>query len=769
MTPDASRRLEMFACRIRVVWLRILSRMGSERHSLLPVRTWRARVEDQGKSVHAESLKAVYSRSGESNQEDTFALIRVLGNDLPPRHSVSQARTNLRFILENEPELPGCKRHWVVNRIVDPVEEAAILELLEAHGQGYTRIPFSIDEYALRPWDFDGLPWPGWSYSEELSLLPRAMQARSRMRLYRHKNNYVMNNNGARNVALATGRAMAKWVLPWDGNCFVTAEAWQELVRQVRERPWYPYFVVPMARIEDNEDLLQDGFRPEPREEPQLIFRRDTRECFDEAHPYGRRPKVALFWRLGVPGPWDRWRIEPWDLPPPEFSPDAGQFAYAGWVARLTSGEPQLESNPGKGLVQRGVARIEAVTNLLDRLDEEVARRTFHRDRLLVYREEELAAWREAFERGACAVLREKLEGAAQEALSRGPYSVVDKLSLPPSGDPQDYWHPAPYYWPSPVLPSLLPYIRRDGRRVPGTRLYEPGSERYDRTRLQRLFDDTTVLALAGYMTGEPRYAAHGARLVRRWFINPDTRMNPHLRYAQVRWGWNGNRGSPTGLIEMKDLYFFLDAVRLLERAGALGDDGLGTFRAWLSDYVRWLLDSDQGRREWRARNNHGTYYDLQVAAIAAYLDDVRLLLDTLRTSQERLLQQFDADGRQPEELRRNTSAHYCCFNLQGWVHLARIADAASIDLMNSRGEGQPGLRRAFEWLLGFMGCSWPFRQIDEFDAERFNPLWYAARTAYGAAALPAQVDPGPLARQKSLFFPHHGVKPFWMFAYRPG
>jgi hypothetical protein len=52
--------------------------------------------------------------------------------------------------------------------------------------------------------------------------------------------------------------------------------------------------------------------------------------------------------------------------------------------------------------------------------------------------------------------------------------------------------------------------------------------------------------------------------MVRRWFTDPHSRMNPHLRYAQVRTGHNRNEGPGTGIIEMKDLYYFLDAARLL-------------------------------------------------------------------------------------------------------------------------------------------------------------------------------------------------------------
>jgi hypothetical protein len=39
-------------------------------------------------------------------------------------------------------------------------------------------------------------------------------QGRAQAHLRRFKNNYVINNNGARNAALRDGKARAKWVLP---------------------------------------------------------------------------------------------------------------------------------------------------------------------------------------------------------------------------------------------------------------------------------------------------------------------------------------------------------------------------------------------------------------------------------------------------------------------------------------------------------------------------------------------------------------------------
>ena len=73
------------------------------------------------------------------------------------------------------------------------------------------------------------------------------------------------------------------------------------------------------------------------------------------------------------------------------------------------------------------------------------------------------------------------------------------------------------------------PYVRRDGRRVPGTSLYDPLSDNYDRTRLQRLFEDTLVLAFAWHFHRKRRYAEHAAALVRTWLLTPETAMSPHL------------------------------------------------------------------------------------------------------------------------------------------------------------------------------------------------------------------------------------------------
>ncbi|WP_018139572.1 MULTISPECIES: FkbM family methyltransferase [unclassified Thioalkalivibrio] len=705
--------------------------------------------------------KAAYEASPLSEEADTFVLYRIIGNDLYPRHAKGQSRQNVRFILENEPELAGCEKRWVLNRIFDAGERQAIIELLEQHGQSYLEIPFDAAAFAQIGWDYSAYPEPGFLSSAAFHNLEPLQQDRVLTAAYRKKNLYLMNNNGARNAALEDGRGRAKWVLPWDGNCFVTPSAWDSIRSAVRAAPYLPYFAVPMQRITDNAELLRDNFSPSPVEEPQLLFRRDARERFGENHPYGRRPKVELFWRLGIPGKWDRWKDASWDQPRAEPSPEAGAWGVAGWVARLASGKAHLEASTNESFQNRGVERQKAIRAAINHVTRQVSAQPDPIG-LTSYRFEAIEALRaeyqEQSEAGPRAGLLQTLLQNAADALERQPESPVDKPEPGPSGDPQDYYHPAPYWWPNPDTKDGLPYVRRDGERVPGTRMYEPESHRYDRTRLQRLFDDTTTLALAAFVTGDQRHATHAVRWLERWFIDPATRMNPHLTYAQVRWGRNGNRGAQTGIIEMKDLYYALDAVRLLHHIGALSSDQLERLRAWFRDYLDWLLTSEQGTKEAQARNNHGTYYDLQVAAVAAFLDEHDTLYATLARAEERIPLQISPTGIQYEEMTRTITAHYCCFTLQGWLNLLNLAARFDGSFVARAAEPDHPLRKAVEWLLAHEGFPWPYPQIDEFHDLRFWPLKVLAKEL-GLVLAKISINERPV---RVSFPPHDGVQAYW-------
>src|SRR5690606_2037763 len=107
-----------------------------------------------------------------------------------------------------------------------------------------------------------------------------------------------------------------------------------------------------------------------------------------------------------------------------------------------------------------------------------------------------------------------------------------------------------------------------------------------------------------------------------------------------------------------------------------------GKFEEWGSEYLSWLLKSKQGQEEVSADNNHGTYYDLQVASLASFLNRTETLDQIFERSINRILQQIAFDGSQPKELKRTLSKHYCCFNLQGWSRLCTLASRYDFDLL---------------------------------------------------------------------------------------
>lgn len=738
--------------------IRRLDKLGRRLRALIGRSEQRAVAEPPQRiqpDIDIAALSAEYAARGLANEPDRFVLYRIIGNDLPPRHAKGSARANVQFILQHEPELADCTKRWIINRIIDPVEERAIIALLERHKQSYLRIPFDFGEYARIGWDLDGFPERG-------ALLNLSMQGRKAhkprylIQASVAKNNYVMNNNGARNAALLAGRDAAKWVLPWDGNCFLTAAAWADVRNAVRTQPYVKYFVVPMARIPSNRALLDPSFRPVAADEPQILFRRDAALMFDPAFAYGMSPKVELLLRLGVPGPWDQWPIGKAHHASQTALTERNSFLYAGWVARLESGRRQLEIGED-AMRQRKRARDIGIIETLDALDRKVMSARLHPNRSIFYRDEALADLREAAAGDSWRDVATRLAADARAAMARGLHAVTDKTTRAPSGDAHDYWHPAPFWWPNPETADGLPYVDRDGVRRPETVLYAPGSEQFDRSNLQRVLEDTTLCAAAWRATGENAFALHGAALLRRWFLAPATRMNPHLRYAQVRLGWNDNLGTGSGIVEMRDLPLLLDGARLLAQARVLSRREEADFRTWVAAYGAWLRDDPQGVTARLTPNNIGTFHDLQAAAIAAYLNDSGALNEIFRRCRERIQLQFDPDGSQPLELERRDALHYCCFNLQAWSALARIGAACGEDLWSYRSAAGHSLRCGLDWLLAFDTTrDWPHGQTNAFDWNRLTPLKWERDRLEGRH----NDAPPPAAQQH--FPAETGIRPYW-------
>ncbi len=297
----------------------------------------------------------------------------------------------------------------------------------------------------------------------------------------------------------------------------------------------------------------------------------------------------------------------------------------------------------------------------------------------------------------------------ADAAMTEGPFSVTHKEMPPPSGDKHDYVSYARYWWPDPAKPDGLPYIRRDGES--NYELLENG----DRGRFGRFVDAVRALSLASYFYEERRYADRATELLRVWFFEPETRMNPHLNFAQAIPGKTDGRS--LGVIDTRDFITILDAVAILDNRAAISQSDQQRLKAWFSQFFVWLQSSDLGRGEAAAKNNHGTWYDAQAARIALFIGDedaARRIVT--HAASERIAEQFAADGAQPDELSRSQTLHYTYFNLEGFSVIARFGEHLGIDLWSESPLGiglEPGIR----YVVPFTHSErpWPHPQTHSF------------------------------------------------------
>ncbi len=305
----------------------------------------------------------------------------------------------------------------------------------------------------------------------------------------------------------------------------------------------------------------------------------------------------------------------------------------------------------------------------------------------------------------------EALVRDADTALKAGPFSVMDKILTPPSGDKHDYLSFGPYWWPDPKKPDGLPYIRRDGEVNPESR-----GRRSDRDGLGGMASAVETLALAHYFTGKGDYAEHAAMLLRAWFLDKATRMNPHLQYGQAIPGRVEGRG--IGLIDTTRLARVVDAVGLLGASSAWTEADQEGLEAWFAAFLDWMLTSGHGRDEARAANNHGTWYDVQVASFAMFLGREDLARRTVEGVRRRIDSQIRPDGSQPHELARTRSLGYSTMNLRGFFQLAVLGEHVGVDLWRYRGPDGQGLKPALDFIAPYADADtqWPHKQISHFN-----------------------------------------------------
>ena len=312
----------------------------------------------------------------------------------------------------------------------------------------------------------------------------------------------------------------------------------------------------------------------------------------------------------------------------------------------------------------------------------------------------------------------------ADSMLNVTPLSVTMKELKSPSGNKHDYVSLARYFHPNPETPDHLPYIEKDG-------VTNPEIYKWDRGRLGQTANRVATLALAWHFSGDQRYAEKAAHLLRAWFIDKNTRMNPNLEYAQMIPGVNGGKGRSFGVLDAYSFVEMLDGVALLTGSKAWTDKDNRQLKKWMSEFLDWVLNSEQGREESQHANNHSTAYDVLTAAIALYAgreDVARQIISDF--PQKRIFRQIEPDGVQPHEMWRTLSYGYSQYNLTHMIDLFLMAQKLGIKIDDSTDSDGRNFYKALDYLASFVGKpveQWPGKQISGWDDKQqavVNDLW---------------------------------------------
>jgi hypothetical protein len=318
-----------------------------------------------------------------------------------------------------------------------------------------------------------------------------------------------------------------------------------------------------------------------------------------------------------------------------------------------------------------------------------------------------------------------QLLAAADRQLARKPASVMDKKQIPPSGDKHDYISQAPYFWRDTNSPDGK-YIRRDGERNP-----EAAADS-DAGHFGSVCSGAHSLALAFYFSGDEKYAAKAAEIIRVWFLNPETRMNPNLKYGQ---GIPGEvEGRPTGLIGARGLADLVDAIGLLAGSKSWTTNDQQRMTAWAGDYFQWLTTSKIGQGEDAAFNNHGTFYDVQAVSLALFLGNTNFAREKLLQAREkRIADQIEPDGKMPRELGRTLSFNYSLFNLQAEMELAALGQNAGVDLWHYQTADGRSILKAVEFMAPYADpkSEWPYKQISQPNRTELGELLLRAAAEF--------------------------------------
>ncbi len=226
---------------------------------------------------------------------------------------------------------------------------------------------------------------------------------------------------------------------------------------------------------------------------------------------------------------------------------------------------------------------------------------------------------------------------------------------------------------------------------------------------VRQLQDAVAALGAAYKLTGDNRYAAKAVEFLRVFFLDPETRMNPSLQFAQAVPGVSPGRG--TGIIDGLHLVEIPLAVEAMEDSPAFPPEALCGLKDWFGSLVQWMATSKNGREEAAAKNNHAVAFYLQMAVFSEFTgDEVRLAECRRQFKTVFVPVQMAPDGSFPRELARTKPYGYSIFQLDNMAALCQVLSQPDDNLWSFSLPDGRGIQKAVAFLYPFLAdkSAWP-------------------------------------------------------------
>lgn len=370
----------------------------------------------------------------------------------------------------------------------------------------------------------------------------------------------------------------------------------------------------------------------------------------------------------------------------------------------------------------------------------------------------------------------------AENALNQRAFSVMNKTLRPPSNDKHDYVSIGVYWWPcssqrggppscectngtsstcvttSPTcdVTTGLPWVSCDGH------INRVANAAGDQPSFAGLSNVVSALAQGFYWTRNETFALRVVELVRIWFLEPDTRMNPNLNFGQSFPGVSNN-GTFSGLIETDGVLInILDSIALLTVDAPCGVGGAScsgsnvwtqtddaALISWLTEWSQWLSLSPFSNEALTFFNNHQTWLRGAWFLVSAWLNDTalgeKLLLGAKGGGPHpSICGQIGEGGSLPAEENRVNSIGYVIMDLRALLNLCAASRYAPFveaggerttgDLYTFQcvGGNQSSVLKAVEYMIPFaLGEeTWPFPS-ETTDFSGVAPLFRQAAVSW--------------------------------------